>query len=324
MNSEIFVALMLVAAEGAVMLLLPHYSPRRFLFAITVTPGFRTSEPARDALRRYCWELAGVMAVSALVVVLLQSRPELAFALGPGLLPVAGMAAYLRERAVVRRLMGPPTDVREADLTPEDDHLPAWFLLAIPPFAFPAAAALYLRSHWKEIPARVPVHWNFNGPDRWADKSVQSVYGTLLLAEGIMLLILLLTLGMFYGARRGPQRKAILEIIVAAIYLMSCIFSLLGVQTVFGFAPWWIFVPVAGFLLFAIPWTYRLVHELPGEQTPDECWYWGQVYVNRQDPAIFVQRRVGFGYTFNLGNPWAWIILGVFLAAIPVMLLIFR
>jgi uncharacterized membrane protein len=209
--------------------------------------------------------------------------------------------------------MGPATDVREADLAPDDERLPKWFLLALPPFALPAAAALYLRARWAEIPARIPVHWGFNGPDRWADKTVQSVYGTLILAEGVMLLILLASLGMFFGSRRGPQRAQILQLIVAAIYLIALVFSMIGVQPVFQFAPWWVMVPVALFLILVIPWTYRLARNLPGEATPDECWYWGQVYVNRQDPAIFVQRRVGFGYTFNLGSPWAWTILGVFL-----------
>ena len=41
-----------------------------------------------------------------------------------------------------------------------------------------------------------------------------------------------------------------------------------------------------------------------------------QLYVNRGDPSIMVERRFGFGYTVNFGNPRAVMLLGVFLAAV--------
>ena len=166
MNSVIFVALMFLALEGAIMLLLPHYSPRQFLFAVTVDPDFRASAAARDALRRYHWEVTGVLVLTALAVLVTQSLPNLAFALA-GLTPlVAGMAAFLRERNAVRRLSASAHDVREADLSAQDEHLPRWCWLALPPFAAPAAAALYLRARWDDIPVRFPVHWGIEGPDR--------------------------------------------------------------------------------------------------------------------------------------------------------------
>ena len=34
---------------------------------------------------------------------------------------------------------------------------------------------------------------------------------------------------------------------------------------------------------------------------------------HREDPALFVEKRFGFGYTVNFGNPWAWVIAGVLL-----------
>ena len=42
-----------------------------------------------------------------------------------------------------------------------------------------------------------------------------------------------------------------------------------------------------------------------GGGTPDECWKFGIVYVNRDDPALWVEKRTGLGYTLNFGHPVA-------------------
>ena len=312
MNGMIFVSLMFVALEGAIMLLLPHYSPRQFLFAVTVDPGFRTSTAARDALRRYHRAVAGVVALTALAVLVTQSLPNLAFALA-GLTPlVAGMAAFLRERNAVRRLAASAHDVREADLSAQDERIPRWCWLALPPFAAPAAAALYLRARWDDIQPRFPVHWGIDGPDRWASKTAAQVYGSLLFAAVLMLLMLAITVATFYGARRTPQRRVILKVMVLAMYLLASMFTAVGLHPLFAFSIWWIVVPVCLFAIVITVWLYRVFNDPkhPAEATPDECWYLGMFYYNPQDPAVFVQRRVGLGYTFNFGSVWAWIILG--------------
>ena len=46
-----------------------------------------------------------------------------------------------------------------------------------------------------------------------------------------------------------------------------------------------------------------------GDGTPDTAWKAGMLYCNREDPALWVPARFGFGYTLNFGNRWAWIIL---------------
>ena len=150
---------------------------------------------------------------------------------------------------------GPAPDMREADLGVENEHIPGWFLLSLPPFAAPVAAALYLGAYSS------PPGLQRAGP-----------------------------------LRRGPQRTKIPHLILGAIYLMSCLFTVIALQPVFGFAPWWVRLPVLLWMLVVIPWRYRLARALPGEPTPDECSYRGQACVTREDPGVFVQRRMSFGY----------------------------
>ena len=53
-----------------------------------------------------------------------------------------------------------------------------------------------------------------------------------------------------------------------------------------------------------------------GDTTPDSSWILGRLYFNRADPTLFVERRVGLGYTLNLGNPWSWLVMIVFVTGI--------
>jgi uncharacterized membrane protein len=41
-------------------------------------------------------------------------------------------------------------------------------------------------------------------------------------------------------------------------------------------------------------------------------WIWGLFFVDRDDPSILVEKRFGFGYTFNYGNPTAILIVAGF------------
>jgi len=58
------------------------------------------------------------------------------------------------------------------------------------------------------------------------------------------------------------------------------------------------------------------------DRTPDRCWKAGIFYVNPADPALFVEKRHGIGYTLNFGNPWSWVVLIIvtLIAIAPVIL----
>ena len=45
------------------------------------------------------------------------------------------------------------------------------------------------------------------------------------------------------------------------------------------------------------------------QRDDDALWRGGLVYVNQDDPAVFVPRRFGIGWTVNLGNRLVWVLL---------------
>jgi uncharacterized membrane protein len=53
-----------------------------------------------------------------------------------------------------------------------------------------------------------------------------------------------------------------------------------------------------------------------GDRTRDARWKWGLFYADRADPALFVEKRFGIGWTLNFGNRWSWAILALS-AAVP-------
>jgi len=59
-----------------------------------------------------------------------------------------------------------------------------------------------------------------------------------------------------------------------------------------------------------------------GDRTPDESWLWGMFYHNPNDPALFVEKRTGPGYTVNFGHVRAWLMMAGFLIlmALPFLL----
>src|SRR6516164_1117892 len=58
-----------------------------------------------------------------------------------------------------------------------------------------------------------------------------------------------------------------------------------------------------------------------GSRPPDDHWS-GFFYSNPEDPALFVPKRYGVGYTLNFGNPWSWVVLAllVVMVALPIVL----
>jgi uncharacterized membrane protein len=62
-----------------------------------------------------------------------------------------------------------------------------------------------------------------------------------------------------------------------------------------------------------------------GDRTPDDAWRVGGLfYYNPSDPAVWVEKRVGLGYTLNMGNSRAWLLVAMLLLPMLAGPLLFR
>ena len=231
---------------------------------------------------------------------------------------------------------------RVATLKARDTRMPGGLLVAVGPFLILGMVALYLRSHWDLIPDRFATKWSTDGtPIRWATKTVGSVYGVLVMGVVIVAATRLQTSALLRRTRqiaatgsaadaewRFKRRNALAGVI--ATYTMAVLFSyfatrkvtasdnrmgsgiwlLLGVIVAFAgiFTTWMAIAGQGG--QRQVPPAERALGQ--GDATPDAAWKAGLLYYNPSDPAVFVEKRMGVGWTVNFGNPWTW----VFLAAV--------
>jgi uncharacterized membrane protein len=140
-----------------------------------------------------------------------------------------------------------------------------------------------------------------------------AAYGPLILGAEMNLWLFGFTLAIWYGARRSePLRRPAMNVFIALGFVLALMMSSLALQPL-------IRLPVAAvagvsmtMILASVVYLIRKNRDsrAPLDATPNECWKGGILYYNPNDPAIFVGRRDGAGFTVNLANPWSWAVIG--------------
>jgi len=187
------------------------------------------------------------------------------------------------------------------------------------PFAILVAAALWLARHFYELPERLPIHWNWRGQaDGFVERSGVSVALPLLIGAVVCLMLAAVRSGLRRSVPAGAMRTATLKVLLGGEYFSALICcGVLAASVTSGrlLKPvlWFAFAAVVGLVVFAA----RLGRGIPREpERNPAAWRAGVFYVDRKDPALFVPKRSGFGYTFNFGHPAA-IVLTVATLVVP-------
>jgi uncharacterized membrane protein len=324
MNELTLIPLGTLVILGAAFMLLPMLTPRRYYFGLTVDPGFPETEAGRAIRRGY---LSAVGIALILAAALIAAFPAAGLLAAIFLVLLTAGAAFFYARSRVQAYSTPAAAVREVEISRGPERLPAWTLLALPPFAILAAVGAYLQANWDQIPARFPVHWGWNGqPDGWETRTPHGVYGPLWLGAGIVALMIIVGLAGFYGSRRSAMRAVMLKMILSVTYLLAVVFGMAALLPLIHFSTVAFIVPTLVFGAAIMAYSYKLSSDpdTPVDETPDSCWWLSSIYYNPADPALFVQKRIGIGYTLNFGNRMSWIFVGALLALIPAAMFLLR
>lgn len=331
----VFAAFMLavVGLTGWLLWSLPVWSRPGTFFAVTVVPNFRASREALRIVRHYRIELLLHIAISfALIVAAADRRAVVLLVFGVLWLVVGPLIAISRGHAKAMPHAVAHSTIREASLVPRSTHLPGGWLLQSAPFAILLLAAGYLSAHWGQIPDRFPVHWGIDGQvNGWSARTPMGVYGPLCFGAGMVAMIAALSYGVSHAARLIPiesgaestasmgHRVALVltgvEFFMAAMFSLAALLPLTGSP---GITPMLILAGgVIVSMILLLRWQSRGLaahaaaaqHFPVGDGTPDSCWKLGLFYYNPDDAALFVEKRVGLGYTINFARPAAWIVL---------------
>jgi uncharacterized membrane protein len=279
-------------------------------FSVTTSEEFADSLQGRSVLRAYQWRVL-LCTILAEVLVLASAAFDSPWTLVASIVVVvAGNSlAYVLARKTILPYAFPQSSERAASLTTAREGLPGGSVNILGPFLILAAVGIYLRSHWDRVPDPVPV------------------LGDLVRGAVMDLLLLALALGILYGSRRAsPVRRVNLLVLVLFLWTTSAtsgISAILPLYTMQEELPSRLFpFAVLATAVAILIWAFRETRRVRDgrDSTPDECWKLGQFYYNPQDPALLVERRFGFGYTFNFANRLSWLVLTV-LVFIPMALL---
>jgi uncharacterized membrane protein len=242
---------------------------------------------------------------------------------------------------------------------PKRDVLhPAWLLLLV---AIGVITLLYLLYIWPSLPDRIPIHMDAAGViDGWVDKTPGGA-AMLLFGQWIVIGVFALVYFMIPISKRQIDAAKPIESREQGRrfrYLMSAcmVFSGAALAAILGFLPITLAQGGIGMrlfafviiLIFAVVAFMLIVMFRVGQggsklKTPsspdgsagredsrtrisntDDDIYWklGQFYVNPKDPAVFVEKRFGIGWTVNFGNVLGWVFFGVLIAVIVVSMVL--
>jgi uncharacterized membrane protein len=335
MNIDTAVAIGSLILLAVVVQVTPVITRPGIFFGATVDRGFPETSAGRRVLRSYRWQMAlwGIAAV-LVAALLMPQHPVLAIVIPfLGLMTSAGVSYWLKFCEVHSRFGIRRPEIREASLSSRSQKPAVSLWLALPPFLAVAITALYLHSHWNQFPERIPIRWNGKGqPIGWARHDAMGVYGDLLLG----CLLNLFVLGLTWMLSRLPRKTVMrhvtgrsLQLLLYPLTLTFIVVALLPLMRapIFG-APGLILACVGMIVMVTfglVYWSYLQISssthqdESPDPQN-DAYWKAGAFYYNPNDPAIFVSKRVGVGYTLNVANKWSWVAMGAIFLAIAALI----
>lgn len=318
---------------AALFLALPFLSSQRF-FTILVPSDWRSGPTARRIRFQYQLVIVLIAVISAFVSMRASGHSAIVYTI-PVLEVFALLAAWAWgwNRTVPARL--PHAVVRSASLGPRNgEHSSlAWTAAAVLPLL---ASTFILATHLSAIPQTFPIHFDSAGhANHWATRSNLTVFGPIV--AGTVLILLLVALlhavssrgaGLPDGGRYSSITRYVfigcawflsLEVGAVALLPLSVHPATVAGRLVMLSSALLLLLLLASFGLL-----YRQRASLPAAQaaTAEEFWKGGLWYYNPNDAALFVPKRIGFGYTLNMAHPEAWLLIAATLvvAALPLVL----
>jgi uncharacterized membrane protein len=199
---------------------------------------------------------------------------------------------------------------------------------------------------YPSMPEMLAVHYGAKGvPNRWAAKSVGTAFSLVFVQIGVTALLVGIAAAIVHSrsdidpahpaasARWHRQytslgAKALLGLVAMIDVGMLGSSLLIWTGTVTSWAPLVIVLPILAAVVVAVVVLARN-NRAPDEgaedtglthRDDDQYWRGGLFYINREDHSLLVPRRFGLGWTLNLANPRAAMLLTGVLALIGLLI----
>ncbi|QTM97948.1 DUF1648 domain-containing protein [Sediminibacillus dalangtanensis] len=225
-----------------------------------------------------------------------------------------------------------------------------WFTV---PYLLSFLTLLLTVFFYEQIPERIPMQYNFSGEvTNWADKTYRSVLMMPIMQIYLTSLFLFLNTMIAKAKQQlnaaNPEKSMEQNIRFRRRWSGYIIVSGTALTLLFAFTQISFIFPVNTQLLTIVPLLLsgamvagaivlafntgqggsriKTGTDKRGntiDRDDDKHWKLGQFYFNREDPALFLEKRFGVGWTINFARPLAWTALAVIIllaVAIPWLL----
>ncbi len=242
-----------------------------------------------------------------------------------------------------QQLVTVDTGFRSQKLT----HSNFWFVI---PFLISIVTIIITLTNYQQIPDRFPVKYSFSGDvTDWAHKSYRSVLLLPIMQNYLTLLLLFLNTVISKAKQQvsaaNPQVSLQQNVIFRRRWSLFIIFMGIGLVGMLMLHQLSIIYPINQRVLTITPIVFTIAIlaasillsittgqggsriKIKGIGSPgkiinrddDQYWKLGLFYFNKNDPALFVEKRFGIGWTNNFAHPLSWIILIVIILLIIVL-----
>jgi uncharacterized membrane protein len=336
----LFFSVVVVTLVMALMFVMPALVRAELPLGVSVPQG-RVGEPVvHTSIRRYRIGVVSSWVLGVVLTLVLFASFPVAASIVPVLIAIAlGLLAYVLSRRMIIRAKQDGrwyenVSVRlRAEITAESApaRLPfGWVMGAGVILLVVVAVGVAL---YPSIPDPTPIHWDAAGqPDNYAPKSVWSAFGPVLIGFGVVAVLYATSFLVRVSPLRAvpsdspaESRRRIALQHRLTTSLLGQVAVVLAAQTGWLAVAGWV-LPAGGWgiatsaivmlaLLLAVlvvfvvryrnavaSWSTASGEGRPDAPDDDRYWKGGFVYINRNDPSVFVPKRFGVGWTVNLGS----------------------
>lgn len=215
-------------------------------------------------------------------------------------------------------------------------HSHWWF---IPPFVIAITTAILLIVNYPSLPEQLPLQYDFQGNiTNTVAKTYASVLG--LSITQISITVLLLLMNVMIGRTKqqidadSPKQSLEQNIIfrrswsaftIGSCYSLVLLFTLMNVAMHIPIPPLVLMIAILVQVVIMVAWATWLSFKVGQggnrlqtttteksdaiNRDDDRYWKLGLIYVNPHDPAVFVEKRFGIGWTLNFARLGSWLVL---------------
>lgn len=337
---------------------MPYVTRRTESFGISIPEEVYHSEQLKAMRKRYAWQtvIFSILVMVAWLVLASFVSSAAVYLVAVFVFLIGSFLIYLvyhnrmkalkaKENWFAKRTQSVAVDLEFRNEKIAVSHW--WFLI---PFLMSLTTLVLTFVFYQQIPQKIALHYNAAGhPNRWAEKSYRTVLTMPVLQLFLSALFLFINSVIIKSKQQidpsDPERSASRNRTFRKRWSVYNLLTGIAVVLLFAMIQLSFFVPMSSTFMSILPLVIvgciiigaivlsfttgqggsrlnRKVTNKKGQtinRDDDRYWKLGQFYFNPDDPAIWVEKRFGVGWTVNFAHPLGWgtlvliILLAIFL-----------